>query len=331
MSESESDDDSDAGSGDEGPLFPYEKLFTSAKEKSEIMALPEIEREEILAERNSQLDRHKQDKLLRKLLATRDAGDSKTADKKKRKASAADLEDSKRKSSRQKTVLGGRKVGEASDAIEAYKRKREQKGKRDEDRRNNASLNKSANRRRDSYSPEESDAGSADDEYDYDSRKRAPKKSQNLEDDLPAEIRDLNRAIVGRSNFGQYCFYPTFDKAVRGCYARVCIGPSKENPRENEYRICQIKSKLLLYIILILILTLSSGIVDGKPYAIEAQNGRSYVTTQYGLMAHGKAEKEFPFIQVSNTKFTEVSPRKPIMLSTCANGHSVNFNAIARP
>lgn len=44
---------------------------------------------------------------------------------------------------------------------------------------------------------------------------------------------------------------------------------------------------------------------EGKPYAIEGRNGRSFITNQYALCAHGKAEKEFPFITASDSPFTE--------------------------
>lgn len=49
-----------------------------------------------------------------------------------------------------------------------------------------------------------------------------------------------------------------------------------------------------------------TGFTEGKPYAMEAPNGRSFVTNQYALVAHGKAEREFPFIACSDSPFTEV-------------------------
>lgn len=38
---------------------------------------------------------------------------------------------------------------------------------------------------------------------------------------------------------------------------------------------------------------------------MEAPSGKSFVTDQYALVAHGKAEKEWPFIACSDSKFTE--------------------------
>ncbi|OJD11228.1 hypothetical protein AJ78_07966 [Emergomyces pasteurianus Ep9510] len=286
MSESDSDDASPPPPDDQGPIFPYEKLFYSAKDKAEVMALPEIKREELLSERAQQVDRHNQDLALRRLVASREREEARAAEKKKRKAGATDLEESQRKSSRQKTTLGGRKVGETSDAIEAYKRQREQKGKRDEQRRRDAS---SRRKDRASGSPDggfsDRDANAESDvEWDEGPRRRSPSVPR---DDPPAELRDIERARVGRSNFAQVCFYPGFESAIANCYVRVVIGVNKET-QQNEYRLCSIKR-----------------FVEGKPYAMEAPNGRSFVTTQYAVLAHGKAEREFPFITCSDSPITE--------------------------
>lgn len=39
---------------------------------------------------------------------------------------------------------------------------------------------------------------------------------------------------------------------------------------------------------------------------METANGNHFITTQYVRAAHGKAEKEWPFISCSNSAFTEV-------------------------
>ena len=236
MSESEAKSSASSASGDdgkshEGPLFPYEKLYYSAKDKSDIMAMPEIQREEVLSERAQEVDRYNQDLALRRLLAAREREAARKATKSKRRASAAGIEDSQRKSSRQKTTLGGRKVGEASDAIEAYKRQREQKGKRDERRHKNVS---SRDQRRSGKVSDED----AESEVEWDDRKPSPSPPR---DEPPVEFDDIHRARVGRSNFAQVCFYPRFNEAISGCFARVNIGPNRDTG-QNEYRLCVIKS-----------------------------------------------------------------------------------------
>lgn len=247
MSESESDA-SPPPAGDDGPLFPYEKIFHSAKDKAEIMSKPEIQRESILAEREAQLERLDQDKALRRLLLARERDEAKAVDKKKRKAGAADLEENHRKSSRQKTTLGGRKVGESSDAIEAYKRQREQKGIRDEQRKRDAG-SRSKDRKRpgsldDGYSDADADGES---EVEWDDGKYAARRTPSPpKDDPPADLKDLNHARLGRSRFAQVCFYPGFEDAIANCYTRLSIGPDPDHPGQNKYRLCFIKGTPLV-------------------------------------------------------------------------------------
>ncbi|KAL4952595.1 hypothetical protein BDW69DRAFT_20019 [Aspergillus filifer] len=282
MSESEAPSDSegsDDGVEDEGPIYPYEKLYHSAQDKKEIMAMPEIQREQLLSERAQEVDRHNQDLALRRLLASREREEARKAKKNKRKASAASLDDGARKSSRQKTTLGGRKVGEASEAIEAYKRQREQKGKRDELRRREPTTKDSKSRSRISDEDAEGDS-----EVEWDDRERSPTPPR---DDPPATLHEIQRARVGRNGFAQVCFYPGFEAAMTGCYVRLNVGPNSQGI--NEYRLCMI-----------------TGIkTEGKQYPLEGANGRTFYTDQYAILAHGKNTREFPFAACSEAPFTE--------------------------
>ncbi|KAF3354812.1 hypothetical protein VdG1_07298 [Verticillium dahliae VDG1] len=102
----------------------------------------------------------------------------------------------------------------------------------------------------------------------------------------PATIRDFERIRVGRSRFAQYCFNPGFEDAITGCYVRVSLGPDPKTG-QDDYRLAKIK-----------------GIAVGKPYALNGPSG-SFVTDQYVIAAHGKAEKEFAFIFCSDKPVTE--------------------------
>ncbi|KAJ5530860.1 hypothetical protein N7527_004253 [Penicillium freii] len=288
MSESESEADNSDDNDEDRPIFPYDKLYYSAQDKKDIMAMPEIQREETLSERAQQVDRHNQDLALRRLLASRSREEARAAKKAKRKAGSAGLDDNQRKSSRQKTTLGGRKVGETSGAIEAYKRQREQKGKRDELRRRDPTKSR---RRSRSMGSDVSDED-ADAESDLELDDRVGRSVSIPKDDPPAELREIRRAQVGRNNFAKVCFYPGFENAMIGCYARLSIGPHPDSG-QNEYR-----------------LGLITGISQGKPYALEGENGRSFVTDQYVKLAHGKAVRDFPFVTFSNSPLTEAEYRR---------------------
>ena len=242
MSESESDSDA-MGSHGHLSSFPLEGKFTSAADKAEIMALPEIKREEILAERATVVEREQQNRMLVQLLRDKERKENKEADKKKRKAGAADLEEGQRKSSRQKTTLGGRKVGEASAPMEAYKRQREQRNNYNEQRRREED-GRAADRK--SFPDKTSDIdaeGEEDFEWD-DGKARNGMRASSFEakDAEPAVLRDFERAKIGRTGFAKVCFYPGFEEAITGCPVRINIGVDKATG-ENIYRVAQIKRR----------------------------------------------------------------------------------------
>ncbi|KAI1468021.1 plus-3-domain-containing protein [Daldinia caldariorum] len=290
MDESDSESDTFQATNANGKMdddddnkYPVDGIYASEAEKEEILAMPELEREQLLARRQEEVDRQRQNTLLRRLLKTRE-DDSQSV--KKRKASAADLDDSQRKPSRQRTRIGGSRVGETSAGIESLRRARAEKSdrqrRREEDRERNK---KSHSGSRDSPSrgvDDDSDAEWAGRSRDKFSRSRTPEVKE-----IPlADIRDFERIRLGRSRFAQVCFYPGFDKAITGCYVRIALGPGSDG--SNVYRMALIK-----------------GFTQGKPYAMEKSNGQNFVTDQYVIAAHGKSEREWPFISCSDSPFTE--------------------------
>ncbi|KAI1502228.1 hypothetical protein F5X99DRAFT_380250 [Biscogniauxia marginata] len=261
--------------------YPVEGIYASEAEKEEILAMPELEREQLLAKRQEEVDRQRQNTLLRRLLKTRE-DDSQSA--KKRKASNADLDDAQRKTSRQRTRVGGSKVGETSAGIESLRRARAEKNdrqrRREEDRERNKG--KSTVVFRDTPDRDED----SEVEWAGGSRRKATTHSPEIKEIPPASLRDIERLRLSRSRFATICFYPGFDNAITGCYVRICIGPDRNG--DNIYRMAVIK-----------------GFTKGKPYAMEKQNGQPFVTDQYIKAAHGKAERDWPFISCSDSPFTE--------------------------
>lgn len=235
MSESESDTSPAMGEG--GTDFPVEGKFKSEKDRSEIMALSEIQRESILAERAQQREREVQNEHLRRLVASKKK-EAEAADSKKRKADTTDLEERQRKSSRQKTALGGRKAGETSGAIEAYKRQREEKVLRDEQRKRDGQERRDRKARgslEEIYSDPDADGES---EVDW-SEVRQHVDDTRRRDEQPADQRDFERVRIGRDNFAKVCFYPGFENAIKDCYVRVNIGQN-HSTREPIYRMAKI-------------------------------------------------------------------------------------------
>lgn len=233
MSESDDDDapapKASAPDVEDGPLYPIEGKFTSERDRTDIMSLPEVRREQILAERAAEVDRQRQVASLQALNATRNFPTTKATDSmKKRKAGTAELEDSPRKLNRAKV--------RANENLDNYKRQRDQKNeqrRRNEDKRRSG-FDEAAN---DDALSEADAEGDSDVEWDEPARKVAP-----VRDEPPPELRDYERIRVGRTNFAKVCFYPGFDDAIRGCFCRVSIGLDKATG-QNVYRMTQIKGE----------------------------------------------------------------------------------------
>ncbi|KAI1372880.1 plus-3-domain-containing protein [Hypoxylon crocopeplum] len=271
------------GDDDDDNKYPIDGIYASEAEKEDILAMPELEREQLLAKRQEEVDRQRQNTLLRRLLKTRE-DDSQSA--KKRKASTADLDDAQRKTSRQRTRVGGSKVGETSAGIESLRRARAEKSdrlrRREEDRERNM---KSHSISRDS--PDRDARGDSDVDWTGASKDKHSKSRTPEVKEIPlADLRDIERVRLGRSRFAQVCFYPGFDEAITGCYVRIALGPGSDGG--NVYRMALIK-----------------GFTQGKPYAMEKSNGQNFVTDQYVKAAHGKSERDWPFISCSDSSFTE--------------------------
>ena len=220
MSESNSDSPQAGDAGSDGPTFAIDNKFYSEKDKKEIMSLSEVQREEILAERAVQLERKLQDQHLRRLLDAREKAESKSSERKRK---ATDHEESPRKSSRQKTTLGGRKVGETSGAIEAYKRQREEKGLRDQQRRREGASRKDRRARSSSERYSSADAeGESDVEWDDGKIKVDDYQLRHAQQ---ADYNDVRRATLPRIALADYCFHPGFADAVRDCFVRMASKP----------------------------------------------------------------------------------------------------------
>ncbi|KAI2624835.1 plus-3-domain-containing protein [Hypoxylon sp. NC1633] len=313
MDESDSESDTFQATNANGKMeddddnkYPVDGIYASEMEKEEILAMPELEREQLLARRQEEVDRQRQNTLLRRLLKTRE-DDSQPA--KKRKASTADLDDSQRKTSRQRTRVGGSKVGETSAGIESLRRARAEKSdrlrRREEDRERNKKSHSVSRDSPDRDADGNSDVDWAGASKDKHSRSRTPEVKE-----IPlAELRDIERVRLGRSRFAHVCFYPGFDEGIAGCYVRIALGPGSDGA--NVYRMALIK-----------------GFTKGKPYAMEKANGQNFVTDQYVRAAHGKSERDWPFISCSDSSFSEaefnrykkvcqdenvIFPRKPML------------------
>ncbi|KAI1303244.1 hypothetical protein F5Y03DRAFT_187817 [Xylaria venustula] len=292
MDESDSESDSFPASHaanskmeDEGELkYPVEGIYASETEKEEILAMPELEREQLIAKRQEEIDRERQNTLLRRLLQVNKQENSQSA--RKRKAGTAELEDGQRKTSRQRTKIGGSKVGETSAGIASLRRARAEKSDRQRRREEDRERNKGKPSMRDST--QDDDDAHSDVEWASNYGRKLSKSATPENRDAPlADLRDFERVRLSRSRFAEVCFYPGFDDAITGCYCRVAVGPNRDTG-ETEYQMGVIK-----------------GFTQGRPYAMQRMNQQSFVTDQYARIAFGKTVREYPFISCSDSPFHE--------------------------
>ncbi|KAF2964569.1 hypothetical protein GQX73_g8998 [Xylaria multiplex] len=278
MDESDSESDSfptshtaNSKMEEEGELkYPVEGIYASEAEKDEILAMPELEREQLIAKRQEEIDRERQNTLLRRLLQVNKQESSQSA--RKRKAGTAELEDGQRKTSRQRTKIGGSKVGETSAGIASLRRARAEKSDRQRRREEDRERNKGKSSMRDST--QDDDDAHSDVEWASNYGRKLSKSATPEKRDAPlADLRDFERVRLSRSRFAEVCFYPGFDAAITGCYCRVAVGPNRDTG-ETEYQMGIIK-----------------GFTQGRPYAMQKMNQQSFVTDQYVRIAFGKTSE----------------------------------------
>jgi RNA polymerase-associated protein RTF1 len=226
MDESDSDAEpapKGADATDEDDKYPVDGKFTSEAERAEIMAMREVDRERILAERMDEVERQRQRRRLRQMIEETERRNV----KKKRSADTADLEDGQRKTSRQRTGKG------TDSALNILRKARAEKAKRQE--------NMARGR---SYSPVRhgSDHDGSDDDFGR-ARSRTPEKEQEKEI-APPDLKDFERVRLGRNEFAQVCSTPGFESAITGCYIRVAIGKHPDTGID-QYRMAAIKGTQL--------------------------------------------------------------------------------------
>lgn len=287
--------------------YPVEGLYVSLAEKQQISQMREVERETILAERREENQRFKQNRMLRQLVTAAEEKE-KEQQRRKRTADDADLDD--QRTSRQRTRLDGTKIGETSSGIDTLRRARAEKSdrqrRREEGRGRQSEETTPRKSRRDRDTFEDYD----DEEVERDDRRRSPEDDRAVE----PKLIDFERLRISRNNFAEVCFKPGFEETLIDCYVRVlgkpqggrqcyhmvCIkGTSADTPCGFCDRTCLIRL----------------GFVEGKAYAMPDASGRKqFVTDQHVVAGIGSRTEQYPFLAMSNGKFTEVCPSLPLAL-----------------
>ncbi|KAF8935784.1 RNA polymerase-associated protein rtf1 [Dissophora ornata] len=267
MSDRSDDREDDDDDDDEGPVDEYDAdLFGDAKDRAELMVMPEIEREAVLFERNKKrlelLDHRQVAKRLKR---------QEEANRNNRKGSGSTSRDSARRSTRAKDSKTG-----STKALADLKRAQERKRAR-------RSHSPEAKRRR-KGSPDYSDKSetpSSGEEPDYESEPEKKKSSKSIAR-KPATLEDLNSIRLSRDRLEKWCYSPFFKSVVVGCFVRLSLG--MDSNRQPVYRITQIVN------------------VGKQPKIYQVGKTMTNLTL---TLKHGKAEKVFTMDIISNSSFTE--------------------------
>ncbi|KAF9433839.1 RNA polymerase-associated protein rtf1 [Entomortierella beljakovae] len=260
------DEDEDDDDDDDGPVDDYDaEFFGDAKDRAELMAMPEVDREQILFERAKKrtllMDQRQVSKRLKR---------QEEANRNSRKGSGS-TRDSARRSTRAKDSKTG-STKALADLKKAQERKRARRSHSPEPKR----------RRKGSvdYS-DKSETPSSEDDHDYDSEPEKKKSSKSVSR-KPSTLEDLNSIRLSRDRLEKWCYSPFFKDTALGCYVRLLLGPDQN--RQPVYRITEI-------------------IAVGKQSKIY-QVGKT-MTNLTLTLKHGKAEKVFTMDIISNSNFTE--------------------------
>ncbi|KAG0332168.1 hypothetical protein BG004_001364 [Podila humilis] len=268
--EDDEDEDEDEDDDDEGPVDEYDaEYFGDSKDRAELMAMAEVDREQILFERAKKrtmlLDHRQVAKRLKR---------QEEASRSSRKGSGSAGRDNARRSTRAKdTKTGNTKA--LADLKKAQERKKARRSHSPEPRR----------RRKGSvdYS-DKSESSSAESEEDRDYDSEPDRKKSSLSKSMarkPATFEELSSIKLGRDNLEKWCYSPFFKDTVVGCFVRVAIGQDRNR---SVYRICEV----------------TAVGKQAKVYAL------GKIMTDLTLtLKHGKAERVFMMDILSNSPFTE--------------------------
>lgn len=273
---SEEEDESDNVSDP----YPFEGKYVDEEDKQRLLEMPEIRREEILAERIEEKQRLQEKQVLAQMVKQQRSGGGGggTFD--------ADDDSVAKAAKRQHTARGATK--EKTRKLDELKAKRKAK----DESRKRAKLSPNASRR--SSSPQDMDISSDEDSEDgqitksdqEEERERRllglTSKKEAAEDNSPATVEDFNRCRLTRDLVAKWCMAPWFNKYVQDAWVRYLIGN-----REGEavYRMCCIQ-----------------GVSNEstKPYKVNERTVNQMVDLQ-----HGKSVKAFNMDRISNAPFSQ--------------------------
>ncbi|KAJ3553338.1 hypothetical protein NM688_g3667 [Phlebia brevispora] len=217
QSESESEGDGPESEEEDSNPYPLEGKYIDEEDRERLLGMSEIEREDILAQRQEEMQRIQDKRNLDQMLRERTGGGEESVSK------AAKRQHAQRGATREKS----RKLDELKarrKAKDDKKRTRTDSPKRDR-----------------SSSP--MDMGSSDDEEEdgqiskFEEEDEQDRRHKTSADDEPTTADDLDMVRVSRDMIVKYCFAPWFGEFIKGAWVRYLVGQDGSTP---VYRACEV-------------------------------------------------------------------------------------------
>ena len=197
-SEAEESMDLDSSSDEEDSvqeLYPLEGKYKDQADMRALLAMNEIDREALLAERAGRIERAQQNRHLRNLLKSRNAAD---------KANGASASGANRRSTRTKSMPKKTEETTKRGKLDELRKTREERSTRAAGSGKQTGDEEDARVRRRSINEDDEDKAGYNEEI------------YVKEDDREILLADVNKARIGRTGLAKLCDYPGFEEAVTG-------------------------------------------------------------------------------------------------------------------
>ena len=175
-------------------LYPLEGKYKDQADMRALLAMNEIDREALLAERAGRIERAQQNRHLRNLLKSRNAAD---------KANGASASGANRRSTRTKSMPKKTEETTKRGKLDELRKTREERSTRAAAGKQTGDEEDARVRRRSINEDDEDKAGYNEEIY-------------VKEDDREILLADVNKARIGRTGLAKLCDYPGFEEAVTG-------------------------------------------------------------------------------------------------------------------
>ncbi|KAI0725071.1 plus-3-domain-containing protein [Fomitopsis betulina] len=249
--------------------YPLEGKYVDEADRQRLLEMSEIEREELLAQRQEEMQRIQDKRNLDQML----------------KAQSGHTEDSVSKAAkRQHAVRGATK--EKTRKLDELKAKRKEKDEKKRTRTNSPKRARSSSPADMDISDEEEEDGQIskyEEEEERDRRlydKLHPEKDKFTEDDS-ITLEDLEKVRLSRDMVARLSATPWFEETVKGAWVRYLNGSKDGQPTYRMFEIISVKK-------------------EGRHYEF---NGRK-ITTHLGLR-YALHDRPFAMDRISNSTFTE--------------------------